>query len=117
MGERKSKGGRTWTEEIEIAGSELIERVKALVTEGNVRELRVKAAGGQVIFETPVTFGVIAGGAIALAAPWLATLGALAALVTRVKIEIVREDEIPADLREEAGHKEGHGDVGLVLHR
>ena len=42
----KNKGGKTWTEEIEIAGGELIERVKALVAEGNVRELRIKARGG-----------------------------------------------------------------------
>ena len=88
--------GKTWTEEIEIAGSELVGRIKALVAEGNVRELRVKAGGGQVIFETPLTVGVLAGGAVALAAPWLAIIGALAALVARVKIEVVREADVEA---------------------
>jgi len=91
MSDKKDKTNRTWTEEIEIAGGQLIERVKALIAEGNVRELRVKAAGGRVIFEMPVTVGVLAGGAVALAAPWLAILGAIAALVARVKVEIVRE--------------------------
>jgi hypothetical protein len=82
---------RTFTEEIEIAGSQLLEQVKKLLAEGNVRQLRIKAAGGEVLLEAPLTVGVIGGGAVALAAPWLAMLGALAALVARVKIEIVRD--------------------------
>jgi hypothetical protein len=92
MDEQNDKGReKTWTEEIEVAGGQLIERVKALIAEGNVREVRVKAAGGKVIFEMPLTVGVLAGGAVALAAPWLAILGAIAALVARVKLEVVRE--------------------------
>jgi hypothetical protein len=98
---------KTWTEEIEIAGGQLIERVKALIAEGNVRELRVKASGGQVIFETPVTVGVLAGGAVAIAAPWLAILGALAALVARVKIEVVREGVASEGATEAAARKPG----------
>jgi hypothetical protein len=38
----------------------------------------------------------VAGGIITLAAPLLAALGALAALVTRVKLEVVREVEGPS---------------------
>jgi hypothetical protein len=94
MNEQMEEGRKkTWTEEIEVAGGQLIERVKALIAEGNVREVRVKAAGGKVIFEMPLTVGVLAGGAVALAAPWLAILGAIAALVARVKLEVVREGE------------------------
>jgi len=97
MDEQKDEGRtKTWTEEIEVAGGQLIERVKALIAEGNVREVRVKAAGGKVIFEMPLTVGVLAGGAVALAAPWLAILGAIAALVARVKLEVVREGEAGA---------------------
>jgi hypothetical protein len=84
---------RTWTEEIEVAGGELVGRIRALIAEGNVRHLRIKAPGGGVYFETPLTVGVLAGGAVALAAPWLAILGALAAAVVRVKVEVVRESE------------------------
>ncbi len=92
MDEQKDKGRKkTWTEEIEVAGGQLIERVKALIAEGNVREVRVKAAGGKVIFHMPLTVGVLAGSAVAIAAPWLAILGGIAALVARVKLEVVRE--------------------------
>ncbi len=81
----------TFTEQIEIAGNELVERVKALLAEGNVRQLRIKAADGDLWFETPLTVGVIAGGAVALAAPWLAILAVVAALVTKVQVEVIRE--------------------------
>jgi hypothetical protein len=91
MAEQQDK--RTWTEEIEVAGGELVSRIKSLIAEGNVRHLRIKAPGGGVYFETPLTVGVLAGGAVALAAPWLAILSALAALAVRMKVEVVRESE------------------------
>lgn len=85
---------RTFTEEIELAGTELVKRIKELVAEGNVRTLRVKTPGREQPFlELPLTGGVVGGGVLLLAAPWLAALGALAAIVAKVKIEIVRDVE------------------------
>jgi hypothetical protein len=91
--ESTKDGKKTFTEEIEVAGAQLVERVKDLAEEGNVRLLRIKGADDDVYMEMPLTIGVIAGGAVALAAPWLAVLGAFAALVARVRIEVVREIE------------------------
>lgn len=84
---------RTITEEIEIAGSQLLDNLKRLIADGNVRQIRIMDADGDVFLETPLTFGAIAGGAITLAAPWLAMLGVFAALVARVRVEIVREGD------------------------
>ena len=103
MTEQEEEHKRTWTEEFEVAGTELIGRIKALVGEGNVRQLKIKAPGGEVFFKTPLTVGVLAGGAVALAAPWLAILGAIAALVARVRVEIVREGEGGAAKKPAAG--------------
>lgn len=99
MDEHTGKTKRTFTEEIEVLGSQLVQQVKDLLQEGNVRQLRLKASDGDILFETPLTFGVVAGGAVALAAPWLAILGAIAAFVTHARIEIVREidDAAPAE--------------------
>ncbi len=108
MAEQEKSAPRTVTEEIEVAGSQLVERVKSLFEEGNVRQLRIKADDGDVYLQTPLTIGVLAGGAVALAAPWLAILGVIAALVTRVRIEIDRETEtaIAADGKKEEPAKE-----------
>ena len=106
MTEPEPNKKRTITEEIEIAGSQLVERVNGLLAEGKVRQLRIKAEDGDVYLETPLTIGVLAGGAITLAAPWLAILGALAALITNVRIEVVREvdeDEAPPPPKDSPG--------------
>ncbi|WP_066173370.1 DUF4342 domain-containing protein [Hoeflea olei] len=91
MDDKSSNTKRTFTEEIEVMGNQLVQKVKDLLKQGNVRQLRLKASDGDILFETPLTFGVVAGGAVALAAPWLAILGAVAAFVTHARIEVVRE--------------------------
>jgi hypothetical protein len=81
---------RTWVEEIEIAGSELVERVKKLIAEGNVRRLIIRKPSGEILMEIPLTVGVAVGGAMTIFAPLLVALGAMAALLAKVKVEIVR---------------------------
>ena len=98
---------RTFTEEIELAGSQLVERIKELVAEGNIRTIRVRTPDADEPFlELPLTGGVVGGGVLLLAAPWLAAIGALAAIVARVKIEIVREYEDGEVIDEEASPAE-----------
>lgn len=80
-------------EEIEVGGNQLVEKVKALLHEGNVRQLKVIAADGDVAVEMPLTVGVLAGGAVTLAAPWLVLLAGVAALVKHVRIVVEREPE------------------------
>ena len=46
-----------------------------------------------VVLEVPLTLGAVTGGVVALAAPGLMVLGALAGLLARVKIEVVRNEE------------------------
>ncbi|MBI1220904.1 MAG: DUF4342 domain-containing protein [Rhodobacteraceae bacterium] len=89
------KKDKTFVEVIEVTGAQLVERVKHLLREGNVRQLRIHAKDSDVTIEVPMTIGVLAGGAVALAAPWLAILGVIAALVADVKIEVERETTEP----------------------
>ncbi|MCZ2097408.1 MAG: DUF4342 domain-containing protein [Anaerolineae bacterium] len=84
-------GKRTFVEDIELEGRQLMDRVRDLIQEGNVRRLIIKDPGGKYNLEIPLTVGVVAGGVFALAAPVMAALGALAALVSRVQIQVVRE--------------------------
>ncbi len=88
---------RTWSEEIEVAGHELIKKVKELIKEGNIRRIILKKENGDVLFEIPLTAGVAVGGAALLFAPVLAAVGAIAGMVTHAKIEIIREDSDKTD--------------------
>lgn len=76
---------RTWWESIKVEGGELIERVKALIHEGNVRRIVIRQ-GERSVAEFPLTVGVVG----TVAAPILAAVGALAALLTNCSIEVQR---------------------------
>ena len=84
---------RTWTEEIEVAGNELVDRVQKLVHEGNVRRLIIRRSDGAKLLEIPLTAGAVAGGAAVILAPWLTVLGVIAGLVARVRIEVVHSGD------------------------
>ena len=92
MDEKTSKKG-TFIEEFEVAGDKLVERVKELAKEGSVRQLKIVADDGDVFLETPLNIGLAVGGVVVLAAPWLAILGVIAGLVTKVRIVVEREVE------------------------
>ena len=84
-------------EEFRVKGEELVEKVKQLIHEGNVRRLIIKDETGKVYREIPVTFGVIG----AIIAPLLAAVGAIAAMVANLKIEVIRsEDEKETEKKE-----------------
>ncbi|MEZ4711597.1 MAG: DUF4342 domain-containing protein [Caldilineaceae bacterium] len=83
---------RTWTEEFEVAGSQLVSRVKELIAEGNVRRLIIRKPSGVKLMEIPLNAGVAVGGFMMLAMPWLLALTALVALVAEFKLEVVRTE-------------------------
>ncbi len=85
---------RRWTEDIELAGNQLMERVQQLIAEGNVRRLIIRH-DGRTVLEVPLTFAAAAGTATVVLAPVLAALGAMAALLSRVQVSIEREGEPP----------------------
>jgi hypothetical protein len=91
---------KTWVEELEVAGNELVDRVKELVKEGNVRRLIIRNQEGKALLEIPLTAGVAVGGVVTLFNPLIAALGAFAALLARVKIEVVREEAIDEESEE-----------------
>ena len=89
---RDKSSWKTFTEEIEVAGNQLMEEVNRLLGEGNVRRLRIRSDKGDVFLDIPLTAGAVAGGVVVIAAPWLAVIAAVAGLVAKVKIEIIREE-------------------------
>jgi hypothetical protein len=64
----------------------VIEKIKAIVHEGNVRRIVVKNAQGQTLVVVPLSVGLI--GAALL--PVWAAIGAIAALVADCTIEVER---------------------------
>jgi hypothetical protein len=79
---------QTWWETFSVQGGELLETVRRLVHEGNVRRIVIRQ-GERTVAEFPLTAGVVG----AVIAPVLAAVGALAALLTQCSIAVERSEE------------------------
>lgn len=87
----QEKDEKPLIEEIQVRGAELVEQVKALIQEGNVRRLVVRRPSGEALVEIPLTAGVGIAGLLTLMAPVLAALGAMAALIADFRVQIERD--------------------------
>ena len=90
MTEEPKNTWKTFTEEIEVAGHQLMAEVTRLISEGNVRKLRILSKEGEVVLTIPLTAGAVAGGVVVIAAPWIAVIATLAAVLAKVRLEVVR---------------------------
>jgi len=83
----KMSDEKTFTEEIKVTGSQLVETVKKLLHEGNIRRVIIKNEKGESLLEIPVTLASVG----ALLIPVAAALGTLAALVTHCTIVVEKK--------------------------
>lgn len=79
---------KTIKEEFSVSADNLIERVKELLHEGNITRVIVKDDKGKVLLEIPATVGVVG----AVFVPWLAALGAIAAIATNCRIVVEKRE-------------------------
>jgi hypothetical protein len=83
-----AKAAKVTTEEYSVDSDNLIERVKQLLHEGNVTRIIIKDEKGATLLEIPATVGVIG----VVLVPWLAALGAIAALATKCRIVVEKRE-------------------------
>jgi len=76
------------TEEFRVNGEDLLGKIKNLLKEGNIRRIIIKDKEGKVVFEIPLTFGVVG----ALIAPQLVAIGAIAALLTEATVVVEKAE-------------------------
>jgi hypothetical protein len=88
MSEQQSGPNR---ESYQVSGQQLVDKVKELLHEGNVRRVKITHEG-RTVFEIPLTVAAVG----VLIAPMLAALGAFAALATECTIEVERDPMPPA---------------------
>ena len=79
-------------EKFTVSGSQLVDKVKELIREGNVRRVRI-VHEGRPLLDIPLTVGASVAAAAVLFAPVLAAVGAVAGLVTDCTLEVEREDK------------------------
>jgi len=87
MADETEEAGERPREEHRVRGEQVIEKVRELIHEGNVRRIIIRNDDGKTLIEVPLTVGVVG----TLLAPVWAAVGAVAALVTHCSIEVEKE--------------------------
>ena len=78
---------KTTKESFSISGEQLLNKIKELLNEGNIRKISILDKSGKELMSFPLTVGVVG----AVIAPVLAAIGALAALIGECTISVERE--------------------------
>ena len=86
-----SENKKARTEEYRVDGGQILEKIKDLVHQGNIRRIIVKNEDGETLIEIPLTLGVV--GAALL--PVFAAVGALAAVAARCIVVVEKVEEPP----------------------
>ncbi|MFF0862012.1 DUF4342 domain-containing protein [Nonomuraea sp. NPDC003560] len=76
-------------EEVKVHGSELADKVKTLIHEGNVQRIIVKDSHGHTVMEVPLAVGVVA----FIAAPVVTAVAAMAAAAAEWSIQVERHPQ------------------------
>ncbi len=79
-------------ERFTVSGNQLVDKVKQVIHEGNVRKIRL-IHKERTIFEIPLSVGAPVAAVGIVAAPVLAAIGAFAALVSECTIEVEKVEE------------------------
>jgi hypothetical protein len=79
----------SFKETFTLKGEQLLNKIKELIDEGNVRKVTIHDKSGKEIMSFPLTIGVVG----AVLAPVLAAVGALAALIGECTLSVEREGE------------------------
>ena len=75
------------SEKFTVSGSQMVDKVRQLIHEGNIRRVRI-IHQGKTVLEIPLSIGAPAAAIGIMVAPILAAVGAFAALVTECTIEV-----------------------------
>ena len=85
----EKKEGKTKFEEFRVTGGEILDKIKEILHEGNVRRIILKDEKGKTFMELPLTVGVVG----AIVAPVLAAVGAVAALASNLTIVVEKIED------------------------
>jgi hypothetical protein len=89
---------KTYWESFQAGGTNILDRLKDLIHEGNVRRIVIQHQG-RTVAEFPLTAGVVG----AVLAPVLAAIGAIVALLKDYSIQVEREGQKRSDRQQPTG--------------
>jgi len=98
---------KTWREKIEGTTDQILEQIRKLIDEGNIRRVVVKHQG-KTVAEFPLTVGVVG----TVIAPVAAAIGALTAVLAECTIEVEKASPAAPPAPPPSPESEASGEVG-----
>lgn len=86
----KDKGKRKFTENIEVAGNELVAQIKLLFDDASAKRVIIRNGDGHELLSIPLTLGVGAGIVAVVIAPVLSAVAAIGGAMAKVRLEVQR---------------------------
>lgn len=80
-------------EEFTLSGPELLAKVKEIIEAGKARRIIIKNESGESLLEIPLHVGVPVAAVGVLVAPVLVAVGAIAAILTKCSVVVVKRDD------------------------
>lgn len=78
-------------DEFKVSGSKLLEKVKAIIKEGNVRRIVLRNPQGRVLMDVPLNAGIAASALL----PLWAAIASVAVLATDYTVLVERDESAP----------------------
>lgn len=85
------KNHKTFAQNISSASNDLVDTVKDIINKGNVSRIKIKK-DNRLLVDIPVTAGIAAGAIGGILSPYLLIIGTIAAVASKVTIEVERPD-------------------------
>jgi hypothetical protein len=86
----ENEKAKTFYEEVKVLAGDLVDKVKELVHEGNVRRIIIKDTHGNTFVEIPVTVAAVG----IVLAPVLSAVGAIAAMAAHFTIVVEKVQRV-----------------------
>ncbi len=84
----QNENQKTRTEEFKLDGGKVLDKIRELIHQGNIRRIILKNEEGKTLIEIPLTVGLVG---VALL-PVFAAVGAIAAVVTRMTVVVEKTE-------------------------
>ncbi len=96
----EEKNEKGWTDSMGVMGNDIIEKLKKIISKGNVTRVILKK-DGDVMLNIPITAGAIG----VVLAPFVSIIGVSAAIASKASIEIVKDNGEVVDINDMAEEK------------
>lgn len=82
---------RSWSEEIRVEAGQLVDTIKKLVHEGNVRHIVIRNPDGRTVLDLPLNAGLVGAALV----PIFAGIASIAAYAARYTVVVERTEAQP----------------------